>query len=190
MLAYTPLHVLLMREVDGPVVATSGNRADEPICIDEVEALDRLGGIADLFLVHDRRSSGTPTIRSSDVVLDRELILRRARGYAPLPIAIRATAPPVLAVGAHLKSAIALASGSNIFVSQHLGDLDSPESTAAFVAAIGDLERLHEIAPRDVVADLHPDYRSTALCPRARPAAHAGAASLGAHRRLHGRERS
>ena len=162
MLPYTPLHVLLMREVAGPVVATSGNRSDEPICIDEVEALERLGGIADLFLVHDR-----PIVRHADdsivrIVLDRELMLRRARGYAPLPIPIRATAPPVLAVGAHLKNTIALASGSNVFVSQHLGDLDSPESTAAFVAAIGDLERLHEIAPRAVVADLHPDYRSTA----------------------------
>jgi hydrogenase maturation protein HypF len=162
MLPYTPLHVLLLREVAGPVVATSGNRSDEPICIDEAEALERLGGIADLFLVHDR-----PIVRHADdsivrIVLGRELMLRRARGYAPLPIAIRAPAPPVLAVGAHLKNTVALASGPNVFVSQHLGDLDSPESTAAFIAAIGDLERLHEIAPRQVVADLHPDYRSTA----------------------------
>jgi len=161
MVPYTPLHVLLMGELEGPVVATSGNRSDEPICIDEVEALERLCGVADLFLVHDR-----PIVRHADdsivrIVLDRELMLRRARGYAPLPIPIRSTAAPVLAVGAHQKNTIALASGSNVFVSQHLGDLDSPESAAAFVAAIGDLERLHEIAPQDVVADLHPDYRST-----------------------------
>ena len=162
MLPYTPLHVLLMREIQGPVVATSGNRSDEPICIDEVEALERLGGIADLFLVHDR-----PIVRHADdsivrIVLDRELMLRRARGYAPLPIPISSAVPPVLAVGAHLKNTIALAAGSNVFVSQHIGDLDSPESTAAFEAAIGDLERLHEITPGAVVADLHPDYRSTA----------------------------
>lgn len=162
MLPYTPLHVLLMREIQGPVVATSGNRSDEPICIDEVEALERLGGIADLFLVHDR-----PIVRHADdsivrIVLDRELMLRRARGYAPLPIPISSAAPPVIAVGAHLKNTIALAAGTNVFVSQHIGDLDSPESTAAFEAAIGDLERLHEIRPGAVVADLHPDYRSTA----------------------------
>lgn len=161
MVPYTPLHVLLMGELQGPVVATSGNRSDEPICIDEVEALERLGGIADLFLVHDR-----PIVRHADdsivrIILDRELMLRRARGYAPLPIPLRHAAPPLLAVGAHLKNTIALASRSNVFVSQHLGDLDSPESTAAFEAAIGDLERLHEITPGAVVADLHPDYRST-----------------------------
>ncbi|MBY0493384.1 MAG: carbamoyltransferase HypF [Cyanobacteria bacterium] len=162
MLPYTPLHVLLMQEISGPVVATSGNRSDEPICIDEHDAIDRLGGIADCFLVHDR-----PIVRHADdsivrIVLDRELVLRRARGYAPLPIPIRHAAEPVLAVGAHLKNTIALASGTNVFVSQHIGDLDSAESTAAFEAAIDDLERLHEIAPTAVVADLHPDYRSTA----------------------------
>ena len=162
MLPYTPLHDLLMREIGGPVVATSGNRSDEPICIDEFDALERLGGIADLFLVHDR-----PIVRHADdsivrIVLDRELMLRRARGYAPLPIPLAQPAAPVLAVGAHLKNTIALASGTNVFVSQHLGDLDSAESNAAFEAAIGDLARLHEIAPAAVVADLHPDYRSTA----------------------------
>ena len=86
MLPYTPLHHLLMAELGFPVVATSGNLSDEPICTDEHEALERLGGIADVFLVHNR-----PIVRHVDdsivrVMLDRELVLRRARGYAPLPI--------------------------------------------------------------------------------------------------------
>jgi len=161
MLPYTPMHALLLHEVGGPVIATSGNRSDEPICTDEREALERLGQLADLFLVHDR-----PIVRHVDdsivrIVLDRELVLRRARGYAPLPVAIGHESPPVLAVGAHLKNTVALASGTNVVVSQHIGDLESPEANAAFVNVIADLQRLYEITPAAVVADLHPDYRST-----------------------------
>jgi hydrogenase maturation protein HypF len=161
MLPYTPLHDLLLADVGGPVVATSGNVSDEPICTDEHEAVDRLRGIADLFLVHDR-----PIVRHVDdsvarVMLGRELILRRARGYAPLPIRLPVDAPPVVAVGAHLKNTVAVTSGSNVFVSQHLGDLESRESTQAFLAALTDLEALFRVAPSAVIADLHPDYVST-----------------------------
>ena len=123
MLPYTPLHHLLMRDLGFPVVATSGNlsgRADLHRRPDE--ALDRLGAIADAFLVHNR-----PIVRAVDdsmvrVAAGRELVLRRARGYAPLPVrCARAELPPVLAVGAHLKNTVALASGREIFVSQHHG---------------------------------------------------------------------
>jgi len=161
MLPYTPLHALLLGDLGGPVVATSGNRADEPICTDEGEVVNRLGAIADLFLVHDR-----PIVRHVDdsivrVVLDRELVLRRARGYAPLPVPIRPPAPPLLAVGGHLKNTVALAAGAEVVVSQHIGDLESVEASAAFGQVIGDLQRLYGITPVAVIADRHPDYRST-----------------------------
>jgi hydrogenase maturation protein HypF len=149
MLPYTPLHHLLMAELGFPVVATSGNLSDEPICTDEREALERLGGIADVFLVHNR-----PIVRHVDdsivrVMLDRELVLRRARGYAPLPITIggaSSTSPKhqtkkirdvvelrpsknCLAVGAHLKNTVALSVGNQVFISQHIGDLETEQAT-------------------------------------------------------------
>jgi hydrogenase maturation protein HypF len=161
MLPYTPLHHLLLAEVGGPVVATSGNLSDEPMATDEHDALDRLGGIADRFLVHDR-----PIVRPVDdsmacVVLGRELVMRRARGYAPLPVPLRREAPPIVAVGAHQKSTVALTVGSNVFISQHLGDLESEQSVAAFKAALRSLETLYQVKPTRVAADLHPDYAST-----------------------------
>jgi len=142
-------------------VATSGNLSDEPIAKDERLALDRLGGIADLFLVHDR-----PIVRHVDdsiacVMLGRELVTRRARGYAPLPVPLRREAPPMVAVGAHQKSTVALTAGSNVFISQHIGDLESAQSTAAFKDVLRSLQTLYQITPTLVAADLHPDYLST-----------------------------
>ncbi len=164
MLPTAPLHHLLLRDLGRAVVATSGNRSDEPICIEGTEAVRRLAGIADLFLVHDR-----PIARHVDdsvvrVMLDRELVLRRSRGHAPLPVPVdpeMAASEPVLAVGAHLKSTVALAVGSNVFVSQHIGDLETAEALAAFRGVITSLTRLYRAAPRVVVTDLHPDYLST-----------------------------
>lgn len=161
MLPANPLHHLLMRELGRPVVATSGNLADEPIATDEHEALARLGGIADLFLVHDR-----PIVRHVDdsivrVILGRELVLRRARGYAPLPLVLTAPAPPLLAVGAHLKNTVALAAGRNLFLSQHVGDLENAAAMAAFRRSAESLVALYEASPERIVADLHPDYLST-----------------------------
>jgi hydrogenase maturation protein HypF len=161
LLPSTPLHWLLMSAIGVPAVATSGNLSDEPICTDEREAVHRLGGVADLFLVHDR-----PIVRHVDdsivrIVLGRELVVRRARGYAPLPIPLRHPSPPLLAVGGHLKNSVAVASGRNVFVSQHIGDLESAQASAAFEKVIDDLESLYAISPSGVVADLHPDYRST-----------------------------
>lgn len=164
MLPYTPLHHLLLGELGVPVVATSGNLSDEPIAIDEYEALHRLGGIADLFLVHDR-----PIFRPVDdsvarVVMGRELILRRARGYAPLPVhpgRLPENGVAVLAVGAHLKNTIALNAANNIFVSQHVGDLETQEAYGAFERTIDALTGLYEHRPDVVAADLHPDYLSS-----------------------------
>ena len=168
MLPYTPLHLLLLADIDRPVVATSGNRADEPICIDEGEALQRLGGIADWFLVHDR-----PIVRHVDdslarVVAGRELVLRRARGYAPLPIRPGIASLPVapsagVALGAHLKSAAALVGDGQIFISQHIGDLETPEARNALERVTADLMGLYDLAPAEVTCDLHPDYASSHL---------------------------
>ncbi|MFA5027104.1 MAG: carbamoyltransferase HypF, partial [Candidatus Methylomirabilota bacterium] len=96
------------------------------------------------------------------LLLGRELVLRRARGYAPLPVRLRRLAPPSLAVGAHLKNTVAVTAGSAVFLSQHIGDLESPEATAAFELVIDDLQRLYRLDPETVACDLHPDYRSTA----------------------------
>jgi hydrogenase maturation protein HypF len=172
MLPYTPLHHILTRELGFPVVATSGNRSDEPICTDEHEALDRLGEIADLFLVHDRPIRRHVDDSVVQAVLGRAMILRRARGYAPLPIRLHAGAGPpgtepdresatALAVGAHQKSTVALVIGDDAFLSQHLGDLETKESIEAFRIAITDLQTLHANTPEIAACDLHPDYHST-----------------------------
>jgi hydrogenase maturation protein HypF len=161
MLPYSPLHHLLMREFPFPVVATSGNLTDEPIATENAEARHRLKGIADLFLMHDR-----PVARPCDdsvarVARGAAAIVRRARGYAPLPVRVPAELPQVLAVGAHLKNTVAIGSGRQVFLSQHVGDLDSLEARRAFERAIEDLCRLYRFEPDMVACDLHPDYAST-----------------------------
>lgn len=161
MLPYTPLHHLLMAGVARPVVATSGNLTDEPMCTNEHDALSRLGGIADMFLVHDR-----PIVRHVDdsivrMMAGRELVMRRARGYAPLPLPIGEDAPSMLAVGGHQKNTVTVTAGANAFISQHIGDLESKPSTDAFFQVLDSLGRLYRAEPTLVAADLHPDYLST-----------------------------
>jgi len=160
-LPYTPLHHLLMTELAFPVVATSGNRADEPICTDEHEALERLKGVAELFLVHDR-----PIVRHVDdsivrLMAGRELVIRRARGYAPLPIMLKHEVPSALAVGAHLKNTVAVSVGQQVFSSQHIGDLETEQAYDAFEHVIESLTNMYGVEAVDVVCDLHPDYIST-----------------------------
>jgi len=161
MLPYSPLHHLLIREVGRPLVATSGNLSSEPMCTDNQEALARLHGIADAFLVHDR-----PIVRPVDdsvvrVVRERELVLRRARGYAPLPVHVPTPLPCVLAVGAQIKNTVALSVGSEVFISQHIGDLETGRALSAFDQAAADLPRLYEVTPEFVACDMHPEYVST-----------------------------
>ena len=164
MLPSNPLHHLLLAELKFPVIATSGNVSDEPICTDEFEARERLRGLADFFLVHNR-----PIVRHVDdsivrVMLGREMMLRRARGYAPLPVQIQTSKSEnknVLAVGAHLKNSVALAVGNNVFLSQHIGDLETEQANAAFRRVTGELPGLYDIEPEMIAADLHPDYQST-----------------------------
>ena len=176
MLPYTPLHHLLLAELGFPVVATSGNRSDEPIVTDEQKALGRLAGIADLFLVHDRlilRPLDDSVVR---IVAGRPMLLRRARGFAPASAA-DASEPGILALGGHLKATVALTTRAGIVLSQHLGDLDTPEARDAYDAAVGDLVRLHATKPPLVVHDLHPDYHST----RAAAAFHAPVVAVQHH---------
>jgi hydrogenase maturation protein HypF len=161
MLPYTPLHHLLLREVDFPVVATSGNLSDEPICTDENEALERLGHIADFFLIHNRPIARHVDDSVMTIMLGEPRFLRRARGYAPLPILLARDIPTILAVGAHLKNTIALSVRNQVFISQHIGDLETPEAMNAFERVIADFLKLYEATPVAIAHDLHPDYLST-----------------------------
>jgi hydrogenase maturation protein HypF len=161
MLPYSPLHRLLMDACPFPVVATSGNLSDEPIATDNNDARGRLSEIADLFLLHDRPIAQPCDDSVARVVRGRASVMRRARGFAPLPAFLGFEMPPVLAVGGHLKSTVAIATCRQVFLSQHVGDLDTLEARIAFERAIGDLCRLYRFEPKLVACDLHPDYAST-----------------------------
>ena len=167
MLPYTPVHHLLMANLNRPMVATSGNRSEEPIVTDEHEAPSRLEGIADAFLVHNRPIA-RPVDDSVVRVINRNpVIVRRARGYAPAPIMIRTPEfvgkerPAILAVGGHFKNTIAVATQDQVIMSQHIGDLSTPEAYAQFERTVSDQLRLFNIKPQAIACDGHPDYRST-----------------------------
>lgn len=161
MLPYTGLHHILMRAIARPIVATSGNLSDEPMVIDEDLAVERLNFIAEGFLVHNR-----PILRAVDdsiarIIHGRQMILRRARGYAPLPISIGSDGPSILATGAHLKNTLSVSAARDVFLSQHIGDLETEDAYQAFRKTAQDLESLLEIQPQIAAHDLHPDYLST-----------------------------
>lgn len=160
MLPATPLHYLLASDAGFPIVATSGNAQGEPICTDNHDALRKLGGVADLFLVHDR-----PIARQVDdsVVAwlpDGPLMIRRARGYAPLPITVKGVTAGTLAVGGHLANTGAISIKGGVILGQHIGDLETLASVLAHRRALTDLQTLFGRASR-VVRDIHPDYAST-----------------------------
>ena len=161
-LPYTPLHYLLLAEGGfKALVMTSGNLSEEPIAIDNREAINRLNGLADYFLVHNRDI----LLRCDDSVvrvaggITRQL--RRSRGFVPVPVFLKDDQPSVLAVGGELKNTICLTKGKHAFLSQHVGDLENVESYSFFHEAIEHLERILEIRPEIVAYDLHPDYFST-----------------------------
>ncbi len=162
-LPYTPLHHLLMQSFGGPLVMTSGNLSEEPIAGENGEALRRLRGIADLFLLHDREIHMRADDSVVRVVLGRERVLRRARGHVPDAIDLGFEAPEILAVGADLKGALCLTAGRTAILSQHLGDLESYETQVFFEEVRRNLERLFGVRPRLVAHDLHPGYHSTSL---------------------------
>lgn len=161
LLPYSPLHYLLMHELRMPVVATSGNLSDEPIVSDETAVVERLRGVADLFLVHDR-----PIVRPLDdsvaqVVLGAPQLLRRARGYAPAPIAAGNLATGIVAYGSHVKATVAVTCGAGTVLSHHIGDLETVAARSAYDTASADIVRLFGVRPRLAACDLHPDYASS-----------------------------
>lgn len=162
MLPYTPLHHLLLDSLGSAVVMTSGNRSDEPIAHDDLDATKRLAGIADVILAHDRPIH----IRCDDsvtrVVAGVEMPVRRSRGYAPLPLNLPlACRRPTLALGAQVKSTFALGRERCAILSHHIGDLDHYENHRAYVEAIAHYGRLFSFRPEFLAHDLHPDYMST-----------------------------
>jgi hydrogenase maturation protein HypF len=179
MLPYTPLHHLLMEAVDRPIICTSGNLSEDPMAISIEDALARLGSIADVFLTHNRpivRPVDDSIVRFGPVGLQ---VMRRARGFAPLPINLKIDSPTILAVGGHLKNTVALCLASSVFetrqdanylecpacptvvMSPHIGDLDNLLSIQVFQRTIMDLVDFFAIKPEVVTCDLHPDYAST-----------------------------
>ncbi len=162
MLPYTPLHHLMLQAADRILVMTSGNSSEEPIACEDADAVRRLSGIADYFLVHDRKIQAHCDDSVVRFAGRNELIIRRARGYAPRPIAVaEAFAAHVLACGAHLKNTFCLGKDDRAFVSQHIGDLSNFEAFTAFAVEIDRYQRLFDIEPRLVAHDLHPRYLST-----------------------------
>lgn len=164
MTAYTPLHHLLLDVVDTPLVMTSGNVSEEPIAISNADALARLCEIADAFLLHDREIVARYDDSVVRVVDEAPVFLRRARGYAPLPVTLPVATPrPLLAVGPHLKNTFTLACGNDAYVSQHVGNLENLETLAHFESSLATYKRLFRIRPEVVVRDRHPGYLSTRI---------------------------
>ncbi len=162
MLPYTPLHYFLLRDNFGALVMTSGNFSEEPIAIGNDEARQRLAGLADVFLMHDRE-----ILQRSDDSIVREArgatrLLRRSRGYVPKPVFLKTpTHNRILACGGELKNTVALSRGATVFLSQHIGDLDNPAAFTFFENSIAHLQNILEIEPEAIAYDLHPEYLSS-----------------------------
>jgi hydrogenase maturation protein HypF len=162
MLPYSPLHHLLLRAANRPLVMTSGNLAGEPIAFLTNDALVRLCGVADLFLDHDREIATRCDDSVARIVAGEPVLLRRSRGYVPRPIRLlRRVARPVLAVGGHLKNTFCIAVDDLAVLGPHVGDLDGPESVRALGEAIERLARFMDVKPQVIAHDLHPAYGST-----------------------------
>ena len=194
MLPYTPLHHLLLADLGRPLVMTSGNVADEPIAYRNAEALEHLGGIADMFVLHDREIETRCDDSVARVIAGQPVVLRRSRGYVPRPIMVaHAFARPVLACGAHLKNTFCIGSGEAAHLGPHIGDLENLEALRSFEESVARMERFLGVQPEVIAHDLHPEYLSTAYA-LARPEAlkigvqhhHAHVASAMAEHRLEG----
>ncbi len=171
MLPYTPLHYLLLKDMP-PLVMTSGNLSEEPICTDNDEARQRLAGLADVFLMHDRdiyMRIDDSVVRAFPALRRERLAkrasglypIRRARGYAPDSITLPIDGPQVLAAGAELKNTFCLTRERYAFLSHHIGDLENYETLEAYEAAVTHYEKLFHISPQVIGYDLHPDYLAT-----------------------------
>jgi hydrogenase maturation protein HypF len=161
MLPYTPLHYLLLNYGFVALVMTSGNLSEEPIAIDNDDAFDRLVGIADYFLIHNRDI----LLRSDDSIVrhsaGKKRFTRRSRGFVPIPIFLKNTVPPILACGAELKNTICVTKQDKAFLSQHVGDLENIATYDFFKLTVAHLKRILEVTPEVIACDMHPDYLST-----------------------------
>lgn len=161
MLPFTPLHCLLLDNAFAALVMTSGNLSEEPIAIDNADAFARLAGIADYFLTHNRDIY----LRSDDSIVRHvggiDQVIRRSRGYVPVPVFLGKNMPQVLACGAALKNTVCLSKGNHAFLSQHIGDLENPRTFDFFVSTIEHMKRILGISPMVIAHDMHPDYLST-----------------------------
>jgi len=172
MLPYTPLHHLLLGAVGRPLVMTSANPSDEPICADNAEAVARLGSIADALLVHDRAIATRCDDSVARVIAGVPTLLRRSRGYVPRPIALaRAVTRPVLGVGAQLKNTFCIATGDSAYLGPHVGDLENLSALEFFEHAIVRMEDILQLRPEVIAHDLHPGYMSTQYA-QGRPRVH------------------
>lgn len=165
MLPYAPVHHLLLAELQCPVVATSGNLSDEPIVIDEVEALSRLHNVADFFLVHNRPIRRPVDDSVVQWVFNAPQVLRRGRGYAPTSIAVNGIKEGIVGVGAYLKSTVAFTCNNALASSQHIGDLDSALTRQMHRRTLTDLLWLQHLSAKLCARDLHPDYVSANALP-------------------------
>lgn len=166
LLPYTPLHHCLLQDIQEPIVLTSGNRSDEPQYIDNDRALQRLAGIADFWLMHDRDIVNRLDDSVLRVMDGKPHMIRRARGYAPEAIVLDgdfASAEPVLAMGAELKNTFCLLARGEAIVSQHMGDLENPQVQSDYRSTLARYRKLFDRDPAHIVVDLHPDYLSTQL---------------------------
>ena len=167
----TPLHHLLLGDLDRPLVVTSGNVADEPMAIEDAVARHRLADAADGFLAHDRPIAVRYDDSVVQVVAGRALTIRRARGYAPAPLPLAVPSRwPLVAVGAQLKHTFTLANGHRAIMGPHTGDLENADSFDSFTATLAHMSRLDRVEPRFVAHDLHPGYLSTQYAQRWAPA--------------------
>jgi len=166
MLPYTPLHHLILKRMNRPIVLTSGNISDEPQCIDNNEARQKLGEIADYFLLHDREIINRVDDSIVRVVSDKIQTIRRARGYAPTPINLPPgfnNVPHILAMGSELKNTFCLLRDGEAIISQHLGDLENAAAFNAYQDTLNLYLNLFEHKPKIISVDLHPEYLSTKL---------------------------
>lgn len=157
-LPYSPLHHLLMQALKRPVIATSGNSSEEPICTDNQSAIERLGDIADFFLVHNRPIAHPVDDSVMRIVLDQPLMLRAARGFAPITLPAPEIAVPVLGAGAQMKVTVTLRHRDHMVVSPHIGDIENLRAEEAYAMTVEIMEQLHDAKPAHVVCDTHPDY--------------------------------
>lgn len=161
MLPYTPLHYILLQHDFTALVMTSGNMSEEPICIDNKDAFERLSKIADYFLMHNRDIY----LRSDDSIVKHTAgdtrFIRRSRGYIPVPVFLKKKVEQILACGGGLKSTVCLTKGNNAFISQHIGDIENQETYEFFQLTIKHMKQILDIKPGIVAYDLHPDYFST-----------------------------